>query len=140
MLKLAREIQPSGSICVSIEQECSIQGDEELLSEALGHLLRNAIEASPPAAQVVLSLTSSNDMAIIAVEDHGPGMSAEFIHKQLFKPFSSTKKNGFGIGAAEARDLIRSMDGDLEVLSVVGEGTRILATFPIVSQPYSCSI
>ena len=138
--KLAREIQPSDSICVSIEQECGIRADEELLCEALGHLLRNAIEASPSSARVDLSLTRTNDMAVIAIADHGSGMSAEFIHTQLFKPFSSTKQNGFGIGAAEARDLIRSMDGDLEVLSVEGQGTRVLATFPLASQSHSRSI
>ena len=134
LLKLAREVQPSGSIRVSIERSCSIRADEELLSEALAHLLRNAIEASPPSAEVFLSLSICEDLAVIVVEDHGCGMTPEFIHTQLFKPFSSTKKNGFGIGAAEARDLIRSMDGELEVLSVVGEGTRFLATFPLASQ------
>lgn len=140
LFKLAREVQPSGSIRVSIERACSIRADEELLSEALSHLLRNGIEASPPAAEVFLSLSVYDDMAVIVVEDHGCGMTPEFIHTQLFKPFSSTKKDGFGIGAAEARDLIRSMDGELEVMSVVGEGTRFLATFPLAPRADSGSI
>ena len=49
-------------------------------------------------------------------------MSAEFIRTRLFQPFVSTKDNGFGIGAYEARALVDAMGGRLEVESVVGEG------------------
>lgn len=132
--KLAQERRPAGSVRVSIEQECVIRADEEMLGEALGHLLTNAIEASPTGSQVFVSLTLWEQMAVIAVEDHGAGMSAEFIHKELFKPFSSTKAHGFGIGAAEARDLIQTMGGELDVVSVEGEGSRFLARFPLSSQ------
>lgn len=133
LLKLAREIRPEGSVGVSIEQECVIRADEEQLYEALGHLVTNAIEASPPNAVVVLSLTIWDQMVVVAVEDHGCGMSPDFIRKELFKPFASTKQNGFGIGAAEARALILAMGGELDVVSVEGEGTRFLVRFPLMS-------
>ncbi|MDB5584381.1 MAG: multi-sensor signal transduction histidine kinase [Bradyrhizobium sp.] len=137
LLKLARENRVEGSVGVSIEQECIIRADEEQLLEALGHLVTNAIEASPADAMVFLSLTIWDGTVIIAVEDHGCGMSPDFIRKELFKPFASTKQNGFGIGAAEARALVLAMGGDLDVISVEGEGTRFLVRFPLLSSPDS---
>jgi len=133
LLRLARENRPEGSVGVSIEQECVIRADEEQLLEALGHLVTNAIEASPAEAVVFLSLTIWEGMVVIAVEDQGCGMSPDFIRKELFKPFASTKQNGFGIGAAEARALVLAMDGELDVVSVEGEGTRFLVRFPLIS-------
>jgi signal transduction histidine kinase len=65
------------------------------------------------------------------VIDRGGGMSPGFVRDQLFRPFVSTKPNGFGIGAYEARELVRAMDGRLDVSSREGEGTRfriLLAT------------
>jgi putative PEP-CTERM system histidine kinase len=133
LLKLARENRPEGSVGVSIEQECVIRADEDQLLEALGHLVTNAIEASPADAVVFLSLTIWERSVVIAVEDHGCGMSPDFIRKELFKPFASTKQNGFGIGAAEARALVLAMGGELDVVSVEGEGTRFLVRFPLIS-------
>ena len=52
---------------------------------------------------------------MIEVVDSGGGMSPEFVRTRLFKPFVSSKPGGFGIGAFEARELIRAMGGRLEV-------------------------
>jgi signal transduction histidine kinase len=65
------------------------------------------------------------------VLDHGVGMSAEFIRTRLFKPFSSTKESGFGIGAFEARSLVAAMGGRIEVESREGEGSRFVITVPL---------
>jgi signal transduction histidine kinase len=62
--------------------------------------------------------------ATIEVIDAGPGMSASFIRDRLFRPFTSTKTGGFGIGAFEARQVIVAMGGKLDVVSREGEGTR----------------
>jgi signal transduction histidine kinase len=93
--------------------------DPARLETLLGHLLQNAIEASPPAAPVTLAV----DGATIEVIDGGCGMSAAFIRHELFKPFVSTKPGGFGIGAYEARALAHAMGGSLSVSSREGAGT-----------------
>jgi signal transduction histidine kinase len=58
-------------------------------------------------------------------------MSPEFIRTRLFKPFHSSKPGGFGIGAYEAREMIRAMGGRLDVESREGLGTRFLASLPL---------
>jgi signal transduction histidine kinase len=49
----------------------------------------------------------------------------------LFKPFVSSKDGGFGIGAFEARELIRGMGGRLDVDSREGLGTRFSILLPL---------
>ena len=67
--------------------------------------------------------------------DRGHGMSAEFVRTRLFQPFVSTKEAGFGIGAFEARELIRAMGGRLEVESREGDGTRFTLFLPARREP-----
>jgi len=59
-------------------------------------------------------------------------MSDAFIREELFKPFVSTKTNGFGIGAYEARETIRGLGGRLDVTSREGEGSRFTIRLPLL--------
>lgn len=98
--------------------------DAEKLRLALDHLIQNAIEASPLTEPVGLSWTAAGAHGVITIADRGTGMSADFIRRDLFKPFVSTKGGGFGIGAAEAKALIASMGGTVSVTSVEGGGSQ----------------
>ena len=100
------------------------------LEQLLGHLLQNAIEASPPSATIALVAGTGEGGAYIDVIDAGCGMSAAFVRDQLFRPFASSKPGGFGIGAYEARQLAEDMGGTLDVASREGEGTRFRLTLP----------
>ena len=68
-------------------------------------------------------LTKEDNYAIIKIKDDGEGMDKKFIHNELFRPFRSTKEKGYGIGAYEAREMLRKLGGRLEVKSKVGEGS-----------------
>lgn len=114
------------------EQEaCVINTNPEALEQALVHLVQNAIDASAPDSPVVLSVISDGLHCRIDVVDSGAGMSSEFIRSRLFKPFHSSKPDGFGIGAFEARELIRGMQGRLDVESREGLGTRFSISLPL---------
>jgi putative PEP-CTERM system histidine kinase len=104
--------------------------DPVRLEQALAHLVQNAIDASQPGEPVRICYDQRGMEVSIAVIDSGTGMSAEFIRTRLFQPFSSTKENGFGIGAFEARTLIQSMGGRVEVESREGEGSRFTIFLP----------
>jgi signal transduction histidine kinase len=67
---------------------------------------------------------------VIDVEDNGPGMDAAFIRNELFTPLRSTKARGHGIGAFQAREVVRASGGELEVISAVGQGTIMRITLP----------
>lgn len=113
---------------------CTAMADREGLEHALMHLVQNAIEASPGVNPVFLDVRVEGSQAIVAIVDSGCGMSPEFVRNRLFKPFHSSKTGGFGIGAFEARELVRGMGGRLEVESREGLGTRFLLRLPLASE------
>ncbi len=107
------------------------RADPIRLEQALGHLVQNAIDASPAGAPVWLRVDRDGLEARVEVLDHGAGMSAEFVRARLFKPFASTKEGGFGVGAFEARSLVAAMGGRLEVESREGAGSRFAVVLPV---------
>ena len=109
----------------------SVIADPAALEQAISHLLDNAIDASPPGAQVSIQVTANADAASIAIIDEGAGMDADFIRNRLFQPFASTKQDGFGVGAFEAKSLIAAMGGRLTVDSRPGHGTRFIIALPL---------
>ncbi|OAN66275.1 XrtA/PEP-CTERM system histidine kinase PrsK [Sphingomonas sp. TDK1] len=94
------------------------------LEQLLVHLIQNAIEASPADAPVRIGLATDRESAIIDVIDRGCGMSPSFVRNRLFKPFTSSKPGGFGLGTFEAQQLVQGMGGRIEVHSREGQGTR----------------
>jgi len=104
------------------------QGDPARLEQLLGHLVQNAIDASPPHEPVTITLGADGLEVWIDVTDRGCGMSPAFIRDKLFKPFVSSKDGGFGIGAYEARELATGMGGRIDVVSREGRCTRFRVT------------
>jgi len=112
---------------------CVVQGDAEALEQALQHLVQNAIDASASDAPVYLDISSDGLNGRIEIVDSGSGMTPEFVRSGLFKPFVSSKDGGFGIGAFEARELVRAMGGRLNVESREGLGTRFIVSLPLAA-------
>ena len=112
------------------ESACEVLGNPETLEQAVVHLAQNAIEASSEGTPVIVEVRAAGLRGEIAVIDSGGGMSAEFLRQSLFRPFVSTKDNGFGIGACEARELVRAMGGRLDAESREGLGSRFTVSLP----------
>ena len=108
--------------------------DPGRLEQALGHLVQNAIDASPEGSPVTIRFERRGGEAAIEIADRGSGMSPDFVRSRLFQPFASTKDNGFGVGAFEARALIDAMGGRIEVDSREGEGSRFTVFLPLGEQ------
>ena len=122
---------------IRMAMECGtalVRIDQDRLSSALTHLLDNAIEASPPDGTIAVTAQSRDGKLVIDIADEGAGMDIEFIHSQLFRPFRSTKSNGYGIGAYQTRDLVRAAGGELEVVSAPGAGTTMRVILPLAKE------
>ncbi len=112
-----------------------VSGDAERLAEAVAHLVQNAREATAPGGPPVrLVIGRDEACGILEICDRGAGMSAEFIAGGLFRPFTSTKQGGFGLGAHEARAIVTGMGGRMAVESREGEGTRFTLSFPLLAE------
>lgn len=117
-------------VTAACDPDLMVQGDAAAINQILNHLVTNAIDASPDGAPVMIAASVKASMAHIEIIDQGKGMSQDFVRHELFKPFVSTKANGFGLGAFEALQLARGMGGRLEVDSREGEGTCFSLRLP----------
>jgi putative PEP-CTERM system histidine kinase len=98
--------------------------DSEELNTVFMNLLVNAFEAGSDALKVVVAVGCEVDgRPYIKVSDQGCGMSVEFIDNHLFRPFSTTKKQGFGIGLYQCKQIVEAHGGRIEVESELGAGT-----------------
>jgi putative PEP-CTERM system histidine kinase len=118
----------------------AITANRHSLEQVLMHLVQNAIDASRPDSPVFVSLSLDGLNARFEVLDSGSGMSADFVRNRLFKPFVSTKTGGFGIGAFEARELVRAMRGRLDVESREGLGSRFVVRLPLAAGDLATTI
>lgn len=126
-LKAAFEPRPE---LVVDDPQLRVLADRERLERVVGHLIQNAIEATPRTGSVTIRLLREDGKAVIEIADTGEGMSEEFIRERLFKPFDSTKSAGMGIGVFESREYIHELGGSLEVSSTPGAGTTFRVLLP----------
>jgi signal transduction histidine kinase len=109
----------------------SVVAHRARLERVIGHLIQNAIEATPPEGHVVVQLLRQNGSAVIAIADTGCGMSEQFMRYRLFNPFESTKATGMGIGTYEAREYVRELGGRIEVETREAKGTLFRIVLPL---------
>ncbi len=96
------------------------------------HLLDNAFDASASTGHPVRVVLRHQARRVqIDIIDEGGGMTPEFVRDELFRPFRSSKPGGSGIGAFQARELLREAGGDLVVISMVGDGPTMRILLPL---------
>jgi putative PEP-CTERM system histidine kinase len=106
--------------------------DPDAFDAVTTHLLNNAVEASAPGTPVRVDLRVEAHGVVVDIIDSGDGMAPEFVRDELFRPLRSTKGDGHGIGAYQARELLRDAGGDLLVLSRPRAGTTMRIILPSV--------
>lgn len=95
------------------------------LELAIGNIVRNAIEASPPGKKVHMSVSCDGEWADIRVDDSGPGLEGN-TEERVFEPFYSTKtdRGGSGLGLAITRDMIAHLGGRVRLENRADGGAR----------------
>jgi len=123
----------NAEIALNLDDDCAGAAiHPESFDVVVTHLLNNAIEASGQ-KPVVVRMSHEALSLVIDIVDQGPGMAPEFVRDQLFQPFASTKSGGHGIGAFQARELLREVGGDLLVVSGPSGGTTMRLLLPAVA-------
>ena len=105
-------------------------GHEDRLEHVIGHLVQNAIDASPPHETVAVGVESEDRFIVVTIVDRGVGMAPDFVRERLFKPFQTTKVTGMGIGVYESGQYVGWIGGEILVDSALGEGTRVRVRLP----------
>ncbi|HJV26847.1 MAG TPA: XrtA/PEP-CTERM system histidine kinase PrsK [Aromatoleum sp.] len=112
-----------------------VMAHPERLERILGHLVQNALDATPESGRVRVRIEPGRDGFIrIVVEDSGCGMTKDFMRERLFRPFHTNKSGGMGIGVFEAQQYLNELGGGIVYESEPGRGTRVMVTLPAVAR------
>jgi two-component system sensor kinase FixL len=106
--------------------------DRIQIQQVLVNLMRNAIEAMQACPQQELFLEAARgagDTVLFRLHDTGPGLTADMAAR-LFQPFTSTKKNGMGVGLSICQRIVTDHDGRIWVEPGAAGGTIFCFTIP----------
>jgi len=110
-----------------------IQGDEALLRQVFGNLLRNAAEACESAGVTpAITIQGQVDPAArscrVSVDDNGPGI-AQDVRERVFRPFFTTRSRGTGLGLAIVQKIVLMHNGRVAIGASPTGGARLQLTF-----------
>lgn len=105
--------------------------DQEQMHKVLENLFINAYDAAGKDGQISVATSFHENWVEISVSDTGCGMSKEFMEKNIFRPFQTTKKQGMGIGLYHCKTIIDAHGGKLSVESEEGRGSVFKIMLPL---------
>jgi signal transduction histidine kinase len=108
--------------------------DGDQFRQAIGNLVRNAIDASPGGGTVFVRATRGAGGHTVVVEDHGGGIAADHLPR-IFDLYFTTKTDGTGVGLAVTHQIVEAHGGSIEVDTVAGRGTRMIVNLPANPEP-----
>ncbi|OPY15871.1 MAG: Sensor protein ZraS [Syntrophus sp. PtaB.Bin138] len=112
----------------------ALSADRDQLLKVLENLLMNASDAVGNDGRIGVSTGRHDNWAVITVMDTGCGMTREFMEKNLFRPFQTTKKQGMGIGLYHCKTIVEAHGGRIHVESEEGKGTAFKVLLPLERQ------
>jgi signal transduction histidine kinase len=120
---------------VTVREECpanlpDINADQGMLMQAVLNLAINALQAMPDGGTLRLGCrVTSRRRVELFVEDTGIGIEPENLPK-IFDLYFTTKEKGSGIGLSMVFRIVQLHDGEVEVQSTPGRGTKFRLLFP----------
>lgn len=104
--------------------DLSVKAERNRLEQVVLNLLQNAIEALDGIAdpRITLGARIEDDHVILHVADNGPGVAAD-VRERLFTPFTTSKRDGMGLGLVISRDIVAAFGGELS-LEPSSQGAR----------------
>jgi len=119
-------------------ENANVLGDEVLLTNVFINILDNAIKYSKDRPEIeVKTYNDQKGNVIIEISDSGIGMSKS-VQKKIFNKFyRETTGNihnvkGHGLGLAYVQKVVQSLNGNISVKSVKGEGSTFILKFPTI--------
>jgi signal transduction histidine kinase len=121
------------SLDVELKDTHTIQGDPDLLRQALVNVAENAIQAMPDGGTLTVRTYSTmldNQPAVaISLRDTGEGMDT-LVRSKATDPFFTTRPTGTGLGLAIVHRLVHSHGGKIQIESSYGTGTTVTIILP----------
>lgn len=117
-----------------------VRGDAQILIEAIGNLLTNAIVYSPKGSRVGVGVRADGEIVEIAVSDQGIGI-AEADRERIFERFyradeaRSRRTGGTGLGLSIVKHATQRHGGEVLLWSRPGRGSTFTIRLPVIDSP-----
>lgn len=116
------ELEHECEIEVECPEDLVVHTDRAALEMALFLLGQNAVSSGTCAQHLVFRAKRMEDGVVVDIQDDGKGIPEE-LRSKLFEPFVSGRADGLGLGLFLARDLVKRMGGEIELVSTGPDGT-----------------
>ena len=123
-------------IFLDTNSNCVLMGDKDKFKQMLLNLVSNSVKYTEKGGNVRVESYNRDMNLILVIEDNGIGISAEDLPR-IFERFyrvdkaRSRESGGTGLGLAIVKHIVRLFDGEINVTSELGVGTKIVITIPI---------
>src|SRR6202167_3739523 len=108
-----------------------VSADAALLHRMIANLFDNELRHLPASCTVTLSLSASEDSALLVVEDDGPGFESEVLSQIFEHRVKGQNSTGHGLGLAFVEAVVRVHGGTIEASNGSERGARLTLTLPL---------
>ena len=114
------------------QSELPVFVEPHLAQQVLFNIVKNACEAMGETGRLTVSTNQKENLAVVSVEDTGPGIAPE-LHAKIFEFFFTTKSigEGTGLGLSMSRSIVEKFGGRIELNSRAGKGATFRVELPL---------
>jgi two-component system phosphate regulon sensor histidine kinase PhoR len=118
--------------------KCSVHADKEQFQTAISNLIDNALKYCETKPEIIIKTYNKGENILIEIADNGIGIKQEHVN-QIFEKYFRVPTGdvhnvkGFGIGLSTVKAIIDSINGEINVISKPGKGSKF-----IIKLPYCC--
>lgn len=120
------------NIIIDDSPNVSILCDRQWTSEAIGNIVKNALDHTTFGDEIHISWITTPDMVRLSISDHGTGIPPEDLHhifKRFYRSEHSLDTQGVGLGLSLTKSIIEGQGGIIYVTSSFDEGTVFTLSF-----------
>ncbi len=133
LLLLRDRIKTAGARVIVSKKDAFVLAEAVRLEQVLVNLMQNALDARGQGLVLEIGVTITEAFVEIEVRDNGPGLS-EAARLALFQPFSTTKRDGLGLGLVISRDIVADFGGELVALSPEAGASFLIRLRPAAAE------
>jgi len=119
-------------------QPARVKGDHDRLKQLVSNLLNNAVKFTPDGGEIIITLGSNQEHAVLTVKDTGIGIRKEDMDRIFDRFYQSessrvhhTDNEGFGLGLSIAKWVVEAHHGTISVSSEPKQGATFTVTIPL---------
>ncbi|MEW8973701.1 MAG: ATP-binding protein [Tissierellaceae bacterium] len=133
-IKLLKYEMAKKNIKLNIDKQSELPNiliDRRAIKQVIINIIKNSIEAVEEGGFIDIFIDIEDKCMRISVKDNGYGIDRSEL-ENIFNPFYTTKKQGTGLGLSTVYKTIKNHNGDIEVISSLGNGAEFIILLPIV--------